>query len=45
MYDGSDVGLLVGGTLLEIDKVLSQYHDVSSTSRHDTHEEIIMVIP
>ena len=39
MYDGSDVGLLVGGTLGDTDI------DVS-TSRHDTsYEEDVTVIP
>ena len=39
MYDGSDVGLLVGRTLGDSDINVS-------TRRHDTHdEEGIMVVP
>ena len=42
-YDGSDVGLLIGWTPLEI---LDINVSVSVSSRHDTqHEEDVMMIP
>jgi len=39
MYNRSDVGLLVGGTLGDTDI------DVSTIMRHDKHEEDVIVIP